>query len=197
MTDDATDAIPLQVTFKDIDPSPAIEARIRRESRKLSRFYGRLMGCQVTVTAPHHHQHKGRLYAIRIRLTVPTGDLWINRSPSAHHTHEDVYVAIRDAFDAAARRLEDRSRRRSGRVKQHEAPMHGTVIRLFSGEGYGFIQPAEGAEIYFHRNAVVDGAFDRLEIGSQVRFVAAEGESEKGTQATTVRLMGKHHLVEP
>ena len=197
MTNDATEKIPLQVTFKDIAPSPAIEARVRREADKLVRFHPRLMDCHVTIAAPHRHHHKGKVYTVRIRLTVPAGNLWINRSPSLDHAHEDVHVAIRDAFNAATRRLEDRVRLRSGRVKHHDMPSHGTVTRLFADEGYGFIQAGEGREVYFHANAVVDGAFKRLEVGSQVRFVAAEGESDKGPQATTVKLIGKHQLAEP
>jgi len=118
-TDAAAQELPLRIAFKGMDASPAIEARVKREATKLARFHHRVMGCQVTITAPHRHHHKGTLYAVAIQLTVPAGSLWINRSPSADHRHEDIKVAIRDAFDAAARRLEDRVRIRRGEVKRH------------------------------------------------------------------------------
>jgi len=95
---------------------------------------------------------------------------------------------------ANARRLITASRRRAGKVKSHEIPPHGKVARLFPYEGYGFIQTPEGGLLYFHRNSLVDADFDKLAEGQEVRYVAAEGESDKGPQASTVKLIGKHHL---
>ncbi|HIC82219.1 MAG TPA: HPF/RaiA family ribosome-associated protein, partial [Kiloniellaceae bacterium] len=126
----------------------------------------------------------------------PGSQIVVNRNPKEKRSHEDVYVAVRDAFDAARRRLEDHARRKAGKVKAHAVPPHGRVVRLFPYEGYGFIQTAEGQEVYFHRNSLVDADFDKLETGQEVRLVLAEGESEKGPQASTVKLVGKHHLQE-
>ena len=78
----------------------------------------------------------------------------------------------------------------------HEVPPHGNVQHISPYEGFGFIETRDGREIYFHRNSVLNGAFEKLEIGAEVRFEVAEAESEKGPQATTVRLIGKHHLVD-
>ena len=75
-------------------------------------------------------------------------------------------------------------------------PPHGRVSKLFARDGYGIIETPDGREIYFHRNSVADDAFDRIEIGQEVRYVAAEGESEKGPQATTVHIAGRHHHIE-
>lgn len=182
-----------QITFRDIPPSDAIETRIRERAERLERFYEGIIGCHVVVEAPHRHQHKGTLYRVRIDLTVPGGELVVNRAPAEHHAHEDVYVAIRDAFDAAERRLEDYARRQRGQVKRHEPPPLGRVVRLFPEERYGFVETGDGREVYFHANSVLDEAFDRLEVGSEVRVAVAEGEGERGPQATTVALVGKHH----
>lgn len=186
--------VPLRIAYRDVGASPAIERRIRREVEKIGKFHRRLTACQVHVSAPHRHQRRGKLYSVRIRLLFPGGSLWINRGSTLDQAHEDVYVAIRDAFAAATRRLEDHVRRSGGAVKRHAVEPHGVVARLFPVEGYGFIRTPDGEEVYFHRNSVVSGAFNRLKEGSEVRFAAAEGESDKGPQATTVHLVGKHHL---
>jgi ribosomal subunit interface protein len=187
--------IPLDISFRDIDPSPAIEARIREKIAKLDQFFERAISCKVVVEARHHHQHKGRLYNVRIHLAIPGEDLLVGHEHKLDHAHEDVYVAIRDAFDALGRQLQDRVRRWQGAVKLHVVPDHGRIARLFSYEGYGFIEATDGQEIYFHKNAVTTG-FDKLEVGDEVRFVVQESESEKGPQASTVTQMGKHHLPE-
>jgi ribosomal subunit interface protein len=106
--------IPLQVTLQDFPHSDAIEGRIQRKAAKLSRFYDRIMGCRVVVESPQRHRHKGKLYSVHIDLTVPGGELVANRAQ-----HEDIYVAIRDAFDAITRQLEDYARRQRGEVKNH------------------------------------------------------------------------------
>ncbi len=105
---------PLQVTFQDIPSSDAVETRIREKADKLSRFYDRIMGCRVVVATPQRHKHQGKLHSVRIDLTVPGAELVAN-----HSQHEDVYVAIRDAFTAITRQLEDYVRKQRGEVKKH------------------------------------------------------------------------------
>ncbi len=78
-----------------------------------------------------------------------------------------------------------------GQVKAHDVADHGRVARFLAGEDYGFIETTDGREVYFHRNAVLNGAFDNLAVGDEVRFVESAGE--KGPQASTVRVIGKHH----
>ncbi|KPK68141.1 MAG: RNA polymerase subunit sigma-54 [Acidithiobacillales bacterium SM23_46] len=109
--------IPLQVTFRDIEHSDAVETRIREKAEKLQRYYDRIMGCRVVVEMPQRHKHQGKLHSVRIDLTVPGAELVAN-----HTQHEDVYVAIRDAFDAMSRQLEDFARKQRGEVKTHTAP---------------------------------------------------------------------------
>ena len=189
--------VPLQITFKGIDASEAIEARIREKAGELERFSERITSCRVVVDAPHRSHQKGTHYSVHVDITMPGGGkVVVNRDPGPEGAHEDVYVAIRDAFNAAERQLQDHVRRRGGKVKVHEAPPHGHVAQLFPDEGYGFIAAADGQEIYFHRNSVLNDGFDHLEVGQEVRFAMAEGEGEKGPQASSVTPVGKHHIVE-
>jgi ribosomal subunit interface protein len=194
MVEKNTMQIPLQISFDGVDPSPAVEARIREKAARLERFHDRIVGCKVVVEAPHRHQHKGKLYNVRIDISVPGKDVFVGHSGPQNHAHEDVYVAIRDAFDAAGRLLEDHARRMRGDVKTHIAPGHGKVVRLLAD--YGFAETPDGQEVYFHKNSVVDDAFDTLDVGSEVRLVIAENEGVEGAQASTVTPIGKHHIVE-
>jgi len=184
---------PLEITFRNLDHSDAVEARVREKVGKLEQVFGRITSCRVTIDAVNRQHTKGNLFQVHIDVGVPGKQVSVGRN-GKNHAHEDVYVALRDAFNAARRRLDDHSRRKSGRVKSHEVPPHGKVASLFPYEGYGFIQTSDGREIYFHRNSLVDADFDKLSEGQEVRYVAAEGESDKGPQASTVKLIGKHHL---
>ncbi|MGH7828995.1 MAG: HPF/RaiA family ribosome-associated protein [Candidatus Binatia bacterium] len=205
--------IPLQVTFRNMPSSKAVEAAIREKAAKLDQFYDKIMGCRVIVEAPHRRHHKGKRYHVRIDLTVPRGELVIKREPkriaeapsrepegepaetrepSKYGAHDDIYVAVRDAFDAARRKLQDYARRQRGGVKIHEPEAQARVSKLFPEEGFGFLEALDGKEIYFHRNSVLEPGFDHLRVGSKVTF--AEELGEKGPQASTVRFMGKHSL---
>ena len=98
--------IPLQVTFQDFPPSPAVEARIREEVAKLERYADWITRCRVVVSEPHRHRHKGRLFEVHIFMPLAGGgEVAVDRGNPEDGAHEDVYVAIRDAFQAAARQL--------------------------------------------------------------------------------------------
>ncbi len=100
--------IPLQISFKNMEGSDAIEARIREKAAKLEQYFGRLTSCRVVIEAPHRHHYKGKIYHVRIDIGVPGHpDLVVSREPEENHAHEDVYVAIRDAFSKAQRQLQD------------------------------------------------------------------------------------------
>lgn len=111
--------LPLQVTFRNMDRSPALEADIEDKTSKLDQFYDHIMSCRVVVEAGHKHHHKGNLFGVSIQLSVPGRDLVVSRNPTEDQAHADAYVAVRDAFDAARRQLEDFARTRRGDVKNH------------------------------------------------------------------------------
>ena len=106
---------PLQIHFLDMPRSEAVEAKLRDRADHLSRFSPDIQKCEVWISSPHGHHRKGDLNGIRIRLTVPGEEIDIDLQPA----EDDVYVAIRESFDAARRKLEDYERRRRGEVKAH------------------------------------------------------------------------------
>jgi cold shock CspA family protein/ribosome-associated translation inhibitor RaiA len=205
--------IPTQVTFRGVPHSDALESDIRERVAWLEQFYADIVRCRVLVELPHRHRHDGRHFHVRIDLTVPGGSpIVVTHEPSLHArlkdfqeeehhkeaevegVHRYAAVAVREAFDAARRRLEDFAREQRGAVKTHEVPAHGEIVEIREPEGYGFIQAGED-RIYFHRASVLDDAFDELTIGTRVAFVQEQGE--KGPQASTVRVLGKHHYIAP
>jgi len=196
-------------------PSEVVEAHIRVAAQKLDEFCDEIMGCRVLVETPHQHHRKGKLYHVRIDLTVPGAEFVIKRAPrlvtdrpsrfrkapedveleesrelSKYAAHDEIQLSIRDAFDAARRKLQDYARRRRGVLKLHEGSPHARVTKLFPDEGFGFLETADGREIYFHQNSVLDSGFNGLKIGTEVHFVEELGE--KGPQASTVTPVSHH-----
>ena len=108
--------IPLQITVRDMEPSDALEARIRSKAQKLEEFFAHIVSCHVVVEMPHRHHQQGKQFNVRIDIGVPGNTIVLNR-----HQAEDVYVALRDAFDAAKRQLQEYSRVMRGDVKTHAA----------------------------------------------------------------------------
>jgi ribosomal subunit interface protein len=184
--------IPLQITFHGLEHSDAIEERIRAKAKELERFAPHIVSCHVTVELASSRHHQGKIFSVHVRLRVPDGELVASRESGRNHAHEDVYVSLRDAFNAATRQLEDYVRRQRRDVKQHDSPVLGTITKLFRDDGYGFLQLDDGTDVYFHENSVVGSPFAQLHMGDEVRLVVAEGEGEKGPQASTVTATGKH-----
>lgn len=186
--------IPVEITFKEIERSPAVEARIHELTAKLERVFDRVIRCDVMVETPHRHQTKGRHFHVRVRLTVPGGEIVASHDPGPDGSHEDVYVALRDTFNAAKRQLEDHAhkslKRGEGTPKQRAGADHGRVTFLDIAKEWGWLEPADGRRIYFHRNSVLNGGMDRLEVGDEVRFTEEVGD--KGPQASSVNTIGAH-----
>ena len=203
--------IPTQITFRGLAHSDALEADIRERVGWLEQFYDGIVGCRVLVEIPHRHRHDGRHFHIRIEMTVPGGaPIVVSHEPSLHGPLKDVEeaehrkdseiegvlrygrVAVHQAFDVARRLLQDFAREQRGTVKTHEAQTHGRVSKLRPQEDHGFIE-VDDRQVYFTRASVLDNAFDELVVGTPVAFVEQKGE--KGPQASTVRVLGKHHYV--
>ena len=196
--------LPLQITFRNMESSEVVKGWIQEEANKLDEFHGKITGCRVVVELPNRRRKAGNLYHVRVDLTVPGGEIVVKRQPNLRALpgrvemkpakslevqvpHKDLRQAINDAFDAMRRQLQDYARRRRRQVKTHETQPHARVARLFTQEGYGFLETADGREIYFHKNSVLNNAFERLTIGSMVSFIEEKGE--QGPQASTVKLV--------
>ncbi len=104
-------ALPVHITFRDIPQSDAIEAKIRKRAERLERFADRATSLHVIVSAPHARpqgvHHKGQLYHFTLELVMPKGDVVVRQGDTGNHAHEDVYVAMRDAFAALERRANE------------------------------------------------------------------------------------------
>ncbi|MFH1216953.1 MAG: HPF/RaiA family ribosome-associated protein [Pseudomonadota bacterium] len=181
--------VPLRVTYRNMDASEAIDVEIRKRVDKLSQKHGEVVSCRIVVDAPPQHRRKGGLFKVRIDITCPDGKVSVNKEHAAQNkAHGDVYVALRDSFNAADRQLDQYRSRRKGDVKIHEEAPSGKITHLSPIEDYGLITTTDNREIYFHRNSVLHADFDTLEIGMKVRFHEEEGNN--GPQASTVRVEG-------
>ena len=180
---------PVQIDFKGHEGSAAQKAAIQEYLAEIERMFDRIVAGRVAVTAPGKHHRGGEPFEISIRLTLPDGrEVDVSRVPAADERHADFKFALGDAFRRAQRQLRDQVERMQGEVKTAATQPTGTIVRLF--EDHGFLESADGLEIYFHRNSVLNGGFAKLEPGMKVSFVEAQGE--KGPQASTVKLLGKH-----
>jgi ribosomal subunit interface protein len=174
--------LPLQITARNFDLPETFREDIRKKAENLDKYYDQIMRCRIVVEVPHHHRREGALYNVRIDMTVPGTELVIKREPN-----KDIHVAIRDAFDAARRQLEDFARKQRDDVKHHEETPHARISALFLAKGYGFLTTSDGSEIYFHEHSVINYDFKHLKVGMEVRFVEEQGE--KGPQASTVSVI--------
>jgi len=182
---------PIEIDFQGLASVPTVHDAIADRVARLEQRYGRLTACRVVLKAPGPHHQTGGLYEVNIRLALPNGrEVNIGRTAQADERHSDLTFAINDAFKRARRRLQDHARRLQGQVKHHEEQPIGTVTKLDEKGEFGFLESSDGREIYFHRNSVLDSGFSHLAVGSRVIF--AEEMGEKGPQASTVKLLGKH-----
>ena len=183
----------MQIDFQGTDASPALRTTIEQHVRGLEDRFGRITACRVVVKAPSGHHRTGGLFEINVHLSLPNGrEVKVSRTPQGDERHADADFAIADAFKRARRQLQDQVRRLQGKVKSHEAMPIGKVTTIDADRGFGYLQSSDGREIYFHRNSVLNNAFARLKAGSHVSF--SEEVGEKGPQASTVKMLGKHSM---
>lgn len=177
---------PLKITMRDIPHSEALDMHIRDKVEKLEGMVENIISCHVVVTVPHKHQHQGKEFNVRIELNVPGKEIIVNRDH-----HEDVYVALRDAFDIVKRKAEDYIQRLKRHTKDHESEYVGRVVQLFPQEGYGYIGRADGARFYFHRDNLVSPSFENLKEGDEVKFIEDVYSEQLHAKRVSV---GKHHV---
>lgn len=179
-----------QVSFDDIPIDEAVRDAVLRHIDELESTYHRITGCHVVVAQPHRHHRAGRLYSVRIDLIVPGAEIVVNRNHPLDHAHEDVFVALRDSFNAVRRQLEDHVRHLRGAEKPHTPRAMGRVTQIFPLQGYGFLETPDGREIYFHQHALSQNDFRMVDVGSTVRFSVEAGD--EGPQAAHVQLVHPH-----
>jgi ribosome-associated translation inhibitor RaiA/cold shock CspA family protein len=176
--------IPVQVSFHGLDASEALESAALARAEKLEQFCSQLTACRVRIEQVSKHKQQGCEFAVHVDVTLPGHELNVG-----HQRHEDAYVALRDAFNAMRRQVEEAVQRMRGEEKLHAVPLHGKVARLIDDGRYGFIAGNNGDEYYFAAENVVDTPFEHLREGAAVQFLPELGA--QGRQARRVSL-GRH-----
>ncbi len=183
--------VPAEITFNGLAVSEYNEEYIRERIRRLENLADDIISCRVVVERPHANRQTGNPFRVRVEVTLPKKrELVVDKERNVE-PYVELSTIIRNAFDALERQLKEVTERRRGEVKSHfdEDQPHALVARLFKEEGYGFIQTENGQEYYVHRNSVLNDDFDRLEIGTEVRFAPELGD--EGPQASSVQIVAK------
>lgn len=199
---------PIQIGYRNVESSAAMEAWVRKQAEKLATFHERIVRCRVVVGLAHRHLRHGNRFQVKVLLSVPGGQVAVSnlsapvdpekfleagrklKKQEIGAPQKELRQAVEDAFHVAGRRLQDLIRRQRNQVKLHEA-RRARVVNIFPQRGYGFLETPEGRRIYFHRNSVLNGGFGRLSRGMTVVF--AEEAGDQGPQASTVRLVSRQH----
>lgn len=183
--------VPLEISFRGIAKNSEIEDLIYAKAAKLEKICDHIISCRVAVESSHERQQSGNSFRVRINMRVPPGhDLVVRRQSTDGYLHEKLPAVLSGAFDAARHQLKKLVEKQQGQVKTHpQQEKEAFVIRLHTEKGYGFIKTQEGRELYFHRNSVLNDDFDRLEIGTGVRYAADAGD--EGPKASTVHIIDK------
>jgi len=184
---------PAQIEFDGVEASPELQAAIDQHIAELESHFGRVTAGRVVVRGPGHRHQTGGQYHVSVRLALPDGrEVNIGRTPRRDERYSDLTFAVDNAFKRARRQLQDQARVMRGQTKQHENQPMGTVVRIDPSGEFGFLETADGLELYFNCNSVVGGAPNIVE-GTRVSYVEEMGE--KGPRASTVKVLSKHGWV--
>ena len=184
---------PVEIDFKGFEGFEDQTTAIAEHLAHGERICGGIVSGRIVVKAPDNHHRKGAPFEISIRLKLPAGrEVDVSRTTGLEDRHVKFSFTLGDAFRRAEHQLHSAVERMQGEVKASSGHLIGAVTRLF--EDHGFLETAEGLEIYFQRNSVMNGGFAKLEPGIRVRYVEQQGE--KGPQASSVKLLDKHGLRE-
>ncbi len=183
--------VPPEISFRNVEKTETLNNLIDEEVKKLDKAHRNLISCRLAIERPHRAQRTGNPFRVRLGVRVPRGnEVVVTRDFNDSEMHEPLGAVLRDVFQTARQQLRELRELQRRDVKKHpEQEAAAVVEKLYSDEGYGFLRTIEGEQIYFHRNSVLHNDFDRLEIGTGVRYAAKMGE--KGLQASTVQIVDK------
>ena len=185
-----------EVIFKDVDRSPWVEEYVAERCAHLEKFSQEITRCHVTISQEAASHRKGNRYGVMVEVRLPKHhDLAVKKQKQILDMQTQLPAVINEAFGAlekqlkktvAMRRGEDQVRGGAGADGQP----HGMIEKLFGDQGYGFIRTVEDdRQFYFHRNSVLHDDFERLTIGTEVRFTPELGD--KGPQASSVQVVAR------
>jgi ribosome-associated translation inhibitor RaiA/cold shock CspA family protein len=185
--------VPLEIAFHNVEPSEPAEREIRSRVADLEKIYERLVSCRVRIDQRAKDLTHTIPPVVRIELGVPgRPDIVVSHEPDhllRKYKHPDLHNAINEAFRIAERQLLDIKEQREGRTKEphHDSENQslGQIAEIDGGGEFGFLMTKEGDLLYFHRNSVLSGDFDRLHRGDEVYYVEESGDT--GPIASKVR----------
>jgi ribosome-associated translation inhibitor RaiA/cold shock CspA family protein len=185
---------PIEIAFHNIEKADWAEDAIRDHVARLEQMFDRLTTCRVRVDQRANNSNNTIPPVVRIELSVPGHrDIVVAHEPDRLQRKfqaPDLHNAINEAFRIAERRLgqfKDQLRDRTA-AGRHEAAneMLGQIVEITPVQDFGFLLTASGGLLYFHRNSVLTGDFDRLEVGDRIHYVEEMGDT--GPIATKVRV---------
>lgn len=179
---------PLQITFHNMEPSEALEQRVREHWARLERHFDRIVSGRVVLEGAHKQPHKSTL-AITITIGVPGPDIVVKRERRLYEAENRAPWVINEAFDIAERQLKDYAQKMRGEVKPQDRT-YARIVRLYPDEDYGFIETPEHLSVYFHRDVVRDADFAQLKEGAEVFYTLADEEGPMGPMASNVWVLG-------
>jgi cold shock CspA family protein len=181
--------IPLEISYRDVVKTDELENLIREKVSKLEKVCDYITSCHIAVEKPQKFLNYGSPYRIRISLRIPPGhEIVVKREPGEGNMSDSILAVLRDAFDAARRKILELVEIQRKDVKAHpEQEAVAIVSELYPEDGYGFLKTINGREIYFHKNSVLHNRFENLRPGTGVRFFEEQGA--KGPQASTVQIV--------
>jgi ribosome-associated translation inhibitor RaiA len=181
---------PLEIVFHEVQSSESLETAIRKHVSALESRFSHLIGCRVSVEAPHRQHKTGNLWEIHIILSVPGKDISVTREPhraKQRYADPDVYTVLRDAFNVAERELLKYKEKLGSDTATPDAhAMLGQVALIEPGTDHGFLLTNLGTQLYFHRDSVTEGSFETMKRGDMVHYIEEEGEA--GPVAGKVRV---------
>ena len=181
---------PPEIIFHDVDRSAWVENYILERVQRLDRFADGITSCRVSLTQDQASHHKGNRYTLMVEVrTPPNHDLAAKKAKVIRDMPTQLPALINLGFGAIERQLKKTAQLRRGEVRTSDGQAHGIVERLFD-EGYGFLRAVDDdRQVYFHRNSVLHGDFERLAVGTEVRFTPQDGDD--GPQASSVQIVAK------
>ena len=183
-----------QITFKNMQSSPAMEALIRQRIEALEQMHPRITSCRVVVEIPHRGAESAKLpLAVAVEVELPGRPLVVGKDRQERHEMKNDHMApLNRAFEAVERQLKRINDIQGREIKTGDAqPQSGMIVRLFPDQSYGFVEVDNVPELYFTRNAVIGGDFDELEVGMLVHVTRATDEGPMGPQASSIKLLDR------
>ena len=180
-----------EIVYHDVERSEWVESYVLERMRRLDKFAQGITRCHVTLTREQASRQKGNRYSVMVEVRVPPQhDLAIKKEKEIREMRTQLPAVINLAFAAIERQLKKTAALRRYELKDHNDEQSRGIVEQLLADGYGFIRTVDdNRQFYFHRNSVLHDGFERLAIGTEVRFSAEEGE--QGPQASSVQIVGK------